>query len=155
MQIQKNMIEYLQFVQKKEGYMRINGIENRVGFGNLYLRTNQFHEISEEMIRRYEQKLANTKHIDLIIDSHGFAIKDKMTDFLQRIQSFSLFPQENAVGINMDGLTKKIYKFTYKTLDEAKKAWKDLYTTAQQGNIKGYADVAIWLDNKLEETKRD
>ena len=147
------MVRYLQFVQKKEEYMRISGVNN-TNFGKLYIKSNQFHDLPEDIIRQCEQKLSKTKHVDVIIDSHGFAIKDKMTDFLQRIQSFSLFTQENAVGINTNGVTKNVYKFTYKTLEEAKKAWRELCTTAQHDNLEGYSNVAIWLDNKLEEIRK-
>ena len=109
--------------------MRINKVQNNPVFGKLLVHENKMQEFSSSVLKRYERRLSDTKHVDLIIDSHGFAIKEKMTDILQRIQSFSLFPQENAVGINVnDGNgCKKTYKAFYETLDKARKAWKDLW----------------------------
>ena len=79
--------------------MRINKVQNNLAFGKLLVYENKMHEFSSSILKRYERRLSDTKHVDLIIDSHGFAIKQKITDILQRIQSFSLFPQENAVGV--------------------------------------------------------
>ena len=68
--------------------MRINKVQNNLAFGKLLVYENKMHEFSSSVLKRYERRLSGTKHVDLIIDSHGFAIKEKMTDILQRILFF-------------------------------------------------------------------
>jgi hypothetical protein len=135
--------------------MRINKIQNSHAFGKLFIQENKVQEFSSSILKQYEQRLSKTKHVDLIIDSQGFAIKEKMTDILQRIQSFSLFPEENAVGVNVnDGKNNtKTYKTVYKTLDKAKDVWKDLYKTSQKDCIDRYTEVTLWIDNFLDRIK--
>ena len=86
----------------------------------------------------------------MIIDSHGLAIKEKKTDILNRIQSFSLFPQENSVSVNMIGEETPKYKFNYPTLPIAKNVWNDLREKASEGTfLEFYTNIALWLEEKL------
>ena len=136
--------------------MRINKVQNNLAFGKLLVYENKMHEFSSSVLKRYERRLSDTKHVDLIIDSHGFAIKEKMTDILQRIQSFSLFPQENAVGVNVnDGRgNKKTYKTVYSSLEKAKEAWTSLYRTGQQCNLEAYSQLVLWIEKMLVEKNK-
>ena len=129
--------------------MRINRVQNCAAFGQLQPRVRYPYYINESRIKICEKKLADTKFVDVILDSHGFAIKEKMTDILHRIQSFSLFPQENAVGIRMTGEKEPIYKFQYKTTEEARSEWESLIAQNSLNGLEAYTNVALWLDSRL------
>ena len=81
--------------------MRINKTQNCSVFGKLYVKTDELYGISKFSLKHCEELLSKTKHVDVYIDSKGVSIKKKMTEILQEIQSFSLFPQEKAVGITL------------------------------------------------------
>ena len=93
--------------------MRIFSVQNNTDFKALQVRNKGCFYYKASELTLCKEKLAKTKFIDLIIDSHGLAIKEKKTDVLQRIQSFSLFPQENCVSVNMFGEKNPKYKFSY------------------------------------------
>ena len=104
--------------------MRINSTQSCNAFGKLYIKTNEIYGISQSSLKQCEERLSKTKHVDIFINSQGITIKKKMTEILQKIQSFSLYPQDNAVGITVLGKdTKNIYIKTYETLEEAKNIW--------------------------------
>ena len=145
------MIYYLQFEQKG-GYMRISNVQMNT-FNGLKIYNREIYEMGELAVNKCRERLASTKHVDLIYDSHGFAIKKKMTEVLQRIQSFSLFPYENAVGINVNGNANKIYKFKLKTLDEAKQLWNDLVETCRKNRLEGYTKIILMIENQIANTK--
>ena len=111
--------------------MRIERIQSPATFKQLHVRTNDFWNLKDLTIKQCEQKLKNTKFIDIVIDEHGIAIKKKMTETFERIQSFSLFTQENAVGINVRDKKSSTYKFKFPTLESAKTIWKDFYETSR------------------------
>ncbi len=135
--------------------MRINGMQkNNTNFKSLYVANNPYWNYNSHQIESYGRKLAGTKFVDLIIDSHGLAIKKKMTDILQRIQSFSLFPKENSVAINMIGEKNPIYKFTFKTLQEAKANWDYLTSLSKNSSLNEYTEVTLWLEKQLENINR-
>ena len=130
--------------------MRINSVQNTIGFKKLDIRTHELLEIGESTLQKCQKRLANTKHVDVIIDSHGIAIKNKMTDILQRIQSFSLFKEEQTIGINVDNGNEKTYKIKYDSYEEAKNSWKDLYETYYKKALEGYTKAALLLENFLD-----
>lgn len=126
--------------------MHINSVQNCVATKGLIVHKNNFWDIKESTIKHCEKLLTDTKRFDIVIDSSGIAIKEKMTEILQRIQSFSLFTQENCIGINTNGIESKTYKLNFANLEEAKQAWKDLYQTAHKDKLEGYTKVALLLD---------
>ena len=130
--------------------MRVNMVQNQVTFKKLELRSDVVFDIGESTIKNCQKKLSKTKHVDVIIDSHGLAIKNKMTDILQRIQSFSLFKEEQAIGINVDNGNEKTYKIKYDSYEEAKNSWKDLYETYYTKALEGYTKAALLLENFLD-----
>lgn len=137
---------------EKEDNMRTNNVQS-LSFSHLQVRTRHLPYISESSLERCRTQLSKTKHVDVVIDPHGFAIKEKMTDILQRIQSFSLFMLENALGLNVKTSSNenKTYKFKFATIDEARKIWKDFYETSGSNSLEGYTKIALWLDEHLGE----
>ena len=129
--------------------MRIERVQNCAAFGQLQSRVKYPYYINEAKIKACEKKLADTRFVDIILDSHGFAIKDKMTDILHRIQSFSLFPQENAVGIRMVGKKEPIYKFQYDTKEKARSEWDKLCFENTKNSLDAYTNIALWLEEHL------
>ena len=135
--------------------MRINNTQFCNAFGKLYIKTDEIYGISKSSLKRCEGLLSKTKHVDIFIDSKGISIKKKMTEILQKIQSFSLYPQENAVGISViENLEKKVYKMTYKTEDEAKSTWKNLYDTTNLNKLEATTKIALWLENYFESNNK-
>lgn len=131
--------------------MQINSCSStNTNFGKLYIRSNKFYDISEKSINQYQDKLSKTKYLDVIIDSHGIAIKEKMTENLSRIQSFSLFTLENAVGINFNGDKKNTFKFSYPSFEEAKKAWLEFSEITKNDFFEGYCKIALWMDKHFK-----
>ena len=128
--------------------MRVNTVQNSCNFKMLQVRSNGC-IYNESKIRACEKQLAKTKFVDVILDSHGLALKDKMTDILYRIQSFSLFPIEKSVGIRMRGVDDPVFKFDYGTISEAKNAWQELKDCSSSTFIEEYTKVALWLEKKL------
>lgn len=135
--------------------MRIFSVQNNnANFKQLQVHSPQYFYYKPSDINRCRQKLAKTEFIDVIIDSKGLSIKEKMTGILQKIQSFSLFPKENAVSVNMLGEKEPAYKFSYDTLDEAKENWKYLSDAAKKQNvINEYMQIALWIDNNFKSSK--
>ena len=105
--------------------MRISAVQNSCDFRMLQVKSDR-HLFNESQIKTCEKQLAKTKFIDVVLDSYGLALKDKMTEVLYRIQSFSLFPKDNAVGIRMQGEEEPVFKFTYNSITDAKDAWLKL-----------------------------
>lgn len=134
--------------------MRINSVNNYVAFNALQQKCMAPMHITEEKLEICRKKVANTKFIDIILDSHGFAIKEKMTEFIQRIQSFSLFPKDNVVSINMIGDIENCYKFKYDTLEIAKKEWEKISDLRKKNNPEYYTEFALWLDKNFNSQKR-
>ena len=131
--------------------MRINRVQNNVvSFKQLEVRSTKFLDIKDFAINECRKRLEKTKNVDVVIDSHGIAIKKKMTEVLQRIQSFSLFTQENAVGINFDKGEDRVYKFKYDSFELAKQAWKDLYEKSNENSLETYTKVALLIENLLK-----
>ena len=130
--------------------MRVTSVQNNTSFKALQIRNQGCFYYKASELSRCKEKLANTKFVDVIIDSHGMAIKDKKTDVLQRIQSFSLFPQENSVSVNMIGEKNPKYKFFYLSLAKAKEEWNNLRLgTRQDSSLVCYTKVALWLEELL------
>ena len=130
--------------------MRVSNVQNNTGFKALQVRNQGCFYYKASELSICKEKLAKTKFIDVIIDSHGMAIKDKKTDVLQRIQSFSLFPQEKCVSVNMIGEETPKYKFNYPTLSVAKDEWDNLRkNTRTCSSLNCYTKVALWLDEAL------
>ena len=75
--------------------MRVNNVQKNMNFSALQIRNKVDFYCKAYDINRCKERLADTKFVDVIIDSHWLAIKEKMTEVLQRIQSFSLLPQEH------------------------------------------------------------
>ena len=130
--------------------MRVERIQSPATFKQLHVRTNDLWNLKDLTIKQCEQKLKNTKFIDIVIDEHGIAIKKKMTETFERIQSFSLFTQENAVGINVRDKKSSTYKFKFPTLESAKTIWKDFYETSRNNSLEGYTKVALFLDEQFK-----
>ena len=131
--------------------MRVSSVQNCSAFGKLYINTNELIGITKSSLKSCEGKLSKTKHIDVVIDSKGIAIKKKMTDILQRVQSFSLYPQENAVGITvLEDSVKKTYKMYYETVDEAKKNWENLFDKTNLNKLEALTKIALWLEKYFE-----
>ena len=131
--------------------MRISSLQNNTSFKALELHYQGYlyHKASE--LSRCKEKLAKTKFIDVIIDSNGLALKDKKTDILQRIQSFSLLPLEQAVSINMIGEKEPKYKFYYPTLETARSEWDKIReSTRKCSSLEYYTKTALWIDNLLQ-----
>lgn len=130
--------------------MRVSGVQNNTGFKALQIRNQGCFYYKASELNICKEKLAKTKFIDVIIDSHGMAIKDKKTDVLHRIQSFSLFPQEKCVSVNMIGENIPKYKFSYPTLSIAKDEWDNLREdTRTCSSLNYYTKVALWLEDTL------
>ncbi len=130
--------------------MRISRVENSAAFGQLQIRSKGPYFLSESKIKTCEKKLSKTKFIDVILDSHGVAIKEKMTEILHRIQSFSLFPLENSVGIKMIGEKEPLFKFRYSTNEEAENVWETLSSYSRKNSLDEYTEVALWLEKQME-----
>lgn len=131
--------------------MRINATQCSCTFGKLHIKTDELYDIKKSSLSKCMGLLSKTKHVDVIVDSKGIFIKKKMTETLQKIQSFSLFPLENSVGITIEEQGKKsIYKDIYKTLEEAKCAWKNLYDHTGLDNLESCTKIALWLDRCIE-----
>ena len=130
--------------------MRINSIDNNVKFGTLHVRNFDALTYKEADILRCKEKLANTKIFDVVIDENGLALKEKMTDILHKIQSFSLFTKENSVGIRMAKEDNVLYKFKYKSYEKAEAVWKNLADISKNKSfLEQYTIIALWLDKKL------
>ena len=130
--------------------MRVNSVQNNIHFGTLQIRHHGYLNYNACDISRCKEKLANTRLVDVIIDSQGLAIKEKKTDILQRIQSFSLFPLEKRVAINMIGENVPKYKFDYNSLEEARAEWDNLRNSTNNCNFLDlYSKVALWLEETL------
>lgn len=129
--------------------MRICRVENCVAFNQLQPRVRYPYYLSEAKIKSCEKQLENTRFLDVIFDSQGFAIKDKMTEVLHRFQSFSLFPQENAIGVVMKGVKEPVYKFHYQTKDDAKQEWEDFVNINPKDGLENYTSLVLWLEKKL------
>ena len=134
--------------------MRIMSVQNSVAHKSLDVRYPQ-HWYRSADIKVFEKKLENTKFVDVVIDSHGLAIKEKMTDILHRIQSFSLLLLENAVGINVVGQEEPAYKFVYNDLDEAKSAWRNLSGKSCSNGLEEYTNLALLLDKNFSSKNGD
>ena len=107
--------------------MRINSVQNNdTNFTSLQVRNVGSFYYKDFDIKRCQNRLANTKILDVVIDSHGLSIKEKMTEALHQIQSFSLFPKENSVAINMIGEKEPFIKFKYDSVEKAKAVWEKL-----------------------------
>ena len=131
--------------------MRINSVQNcSVTFNALQVQSANYCHFRNCDISHYESKLANTQMFDVVIDSKGLALKDKMTDVLHKIQSFSLYPKENAVAINMIGEGEPAYKLTYATIEKAKTIWGKLSKIAKTKScLDEYTIITLWLDKCL------
>ena len=135
--------------------MRINRIQSdNVNFSALQVNYADSLRFREKDIMHYKDKLANTKVFDVVIDSHGLALKEKMTDVLHRIQSFSLFPKENSIAVNLIGEKKPLCKFKYSTIEKAEAIWEKLSNISKTKNsLEEYAIVTLWLDKCLRNKK--
>lgn len=134
--------------------MRINSIDNNVKFGTLHVRNFDALTYKEADILRCKEKLANTKMFDVVIDENGLALKEKMTDILHKIQSFSLLTKENAVGIRMANEDNILYKFKYKSYEKAESVWKKLANISKNKSfLEKYTIIALWLDKRLGKNK--
>lgn len=134
--------------------MRISRVDNCAAFGQLQTRVKCPYFINQSKLRACEKQLVDTKFVDVIYDSQGFAIKEKMADILYRIQSFSLFPIDKAVGIRMIGVKEPVFKFFHQSKEEAKSDWKDLCSAHSKSNVEEYTQVALWLeDHFLKKSK--
>ena len=131
--------------------MRINNVQKDMNFKQLKVNTHKTWGLKETVIQQYKEKLADTKNFDVIVDSTGISLKRKMTDINQKIQSFSLYMKENALGIHVIGDKRELFKFSYATLEEAKLAWQHLNNSDKQDRLKGYGEVALLLDKKFDE----
>ena len=132
--------------------MRISAVQNSCDFRMLQVKSDR-HLFNESQIKTCEKQLAKTKFIDVVLDSYGLALKDKMTEVLYRIQSFSLFPKDNAVGIRMQGEEEPVFKFTYNSITDAKDAWLKLQGYEDYTFLEKYTKVALWLEKKLDDKK--
>ena len=130
--------------------MRVDRMQNCAAFGQLYVETIPFWYVSDATLDKCKERLANTKHVDVVLDSHGLAIKKKMTDILLRIQSFSLYTLENAIGINMNGDKKESIKFKFDSLEEAKSIWKRLADFTHNSHEESYTETALFMDNNFD-----
>ena len=131
--------------------MRINSVDCSTKFGQLQVKqASSIWGYKDSALKSLEDRLANTKHVDVIIDSHGLAIKRKMTDILQRIQSFSLYMLEDAVGINFVGDKKETLKFKYNSLEDAEFVFNSFCKDSRTNRLDEYANVALFLDKNLD-----
>lgn len=135
--------------------MRINNVQNNnVRFNALqvhYVDSFRFRELD---INRCKNQLANTQVLDVVIDNHGLAIKEKMTDVLHRIQSFSLFPNENTVAINMIGEKEPLCKLKYASKEKAEAIWQKLSKIGKTKTVLDeYTILTLWLDKCLRKKK--
>ena len=103
--------------------MYINRVENCCAFKQLQIRSSAPHYFNSAKLEECKKQLSKTKFIDVILDSQGLDIKEKITDILHRIQSFSLLPQENAVQIRMKDEKNSKFKYIYNTLEDARSDW--------------------------------
>lgn len=133
--------------------MRVNKVQKNIKFNALQIRNNGTTYYRACDISSCKDKLADTKFVDVVIDYYGLAIKDKKTDVLQRIQSFSLFPKENSVSVNMFNEKEAKYKFFFKNLDEAKRNWEDLCDKTNYNGLNYYTIIALWIDKHLDSKK--
>lgn len=130
--------------------MRSNKVQNFVVFKQLQVKPNSFRDFNPSVIKKSQDRLSETKFFDLIIDSQGIAIKKKKTDVLQRIQSFSLYPQENSVGVKMlSKLGDSIYKFKYESYEKAHMIWREFCESCQKNNLEGYTNFVLWLEENI------
>jgi len=128
--------------------MRINSVQNNgINFKSLQIRNvGQFY-YKDFDLKRSQNRLANTKILDVVIDSHGLSIKEKMTEALHQIQSFSLFPQENSIAINMINEKEPFIKFKYDSIKKAKAVWEKLLKIDNtQSNLEKYTLLTLWLE---------
>ena len=51
-------------------------------------------------------------------------------------------------------LEKKVYKMTYKTENEAKSTWKNLYDTTNLNKLEATTKIALWLENYFESNNK-
>ena len=79
--------------------MRINNTDSFATFKSLNVANYKHLHLTSSNLKNCEKQLAKTKRFDVIIDANGFSIKDRKTDLLNWIQSFSLFMKEKAIGI--------------------------------------------------------
>ena len=136
--------------------MRISCVQNNnnLNFNALQIRDVEPFYFRDLDISYCKNKLANTQVLDVVIDSHGLALKEKMTDVLHRIQSFSLFPLEKAVAVNMIGEKEPFYKWSYDTIEKAKNVWKKLSKIGKTNSrLNEYTIVTLWLDKNLRKMK--
>ena len=130
--------------------MRINSVENSAAFKSLKINNGSLNLLSSNKVKNFEKRLANTKHVDVIIDSYSFSIKDKKTEIQNMIQSFSLFTKENAVGINLIGDCKKTLKIYYDNIEEARNAWNELRANDKKDHLETYVKAALILDKEID-----
>ena len=132
--------------------MRVSAVQNNPNFQKLEIRNKGYYHYKDASISKFKEKLADTEFVDVIIDSHGLAIKEKMAEVLKRIQSFSLFPLENAVSVNFIGEKEPLYKFSYNSLEEARKVWRMLADSdkGKDSSIDMYATATLWIDQNLK-----
>lgn len=130
--------------------MRVNSMENSVGFKSLKIKENPYRYLAGTSTKIFEKKLANTKRYDVIVDSHGFSIKDKKTELINKIQSFSLFIKEKAVGINLLGNSKQTFKVYFDELEEAENLWNELRVSDRSNRLESYAKATLILDNQID-----
>ena len=136
--------------------MRVSSVQNNSGFKALQVRNHGDFYYKASEVTKCKEKLAKTKFIDVIIDSHGLAIRDKKTDIIQKFQSFSLFPKENSVSVNMVGEENPKYKFSYPNLSTAKEEWNKLREVAKNyTHLDLYTMIALWLEDKLSISKEE
>lgn len=137
--------------------MRVNNVQrtNAVPHKALHVCCENLYRYNKKDVSLCQRKLADTKFVDVIIDSQGLlAIKEKMTDVLQRIQSFSLLPQENAVAFNAIGEKTPKFKFFYSTKEEAKDVWTSLNKKTRGSSLDMYTNTALWLDGELSKLNK-
>lgn len=132
--------------------MRIYSMQNKTNFGQLHIDNKNLYRFKDSEIKYFKEKLADTKYLDLIFDSKGSAIKEKMTGALKKIQSFSFFPIENAASVNFIGEAEPIYKFTFDSFESAKKEWRVLCEEGKDAetSLPMYANAILWIEKYLE-----
>ena len=127
--------------------MQINKTQNCATFRALQVKTSNVSQYKASDIAYFKDKLANTKLLDAVIDTKGWAINKKGTDILQRIQSLSLLPLEKAVSINLLSKNSDAYKIKFNSVEEAEKEWE--YLSSKKLRPGFYADVVLWLEQHL------
>ena len=128
--------------------MRIESVQsNNVNFNSLQIRNIGHFYYKDFDIKRCQNQLANTKFLDVVIDSHGLSIKEKMTEILHKIRSFSFFPQEKSVAINMEGEKDPFIKLQYDSANKAKAVWEKLAKIGRtNNNLEEYTILTLWLE---------